>query len=260
MGKLNTPFTFTGRIQLLSFYPMKGSDAIIVRRAKSHSAKRIKTDPRFARTLLNSFEFGARSNWVNGLYRAWLPIKSVFDHNVYNELISRTRTIQKLETTGGLGKRGLTISKTGKILEGLQFNKTFLLENILSSDLDINIDLQTASATVRIPQLIPGTHFHNLPNVPFFQLVAFLQSVPDVSWQETKFKETSDFVAGHSETGWQKSMDIFPGAELKIDLSARIPHPTSLVLSFAVLFSNDSENAVKYAGAGKILKVENGIK
>jgi len=239
---------------------MKGSDAIIVRRAKSHSAKRIKTDPRFARTLQNSSEFGARSKWVHGLYRAWLPIKSVFDYNVYNELISRTRVIQKLETTGSRGQRGLTISKTGKILEGLQFNKTFLMDNILSSDLELNIDLQTASATVRIPQLIPGTNFHNLPNMPFFQFVAFLQSVPDVSWQETSFQKTSDFIAEDSGTGWQKSMDIFPGAELKIDLSSHIPHPTSLVLSFAVLFSDDGENAVKYAGAGKILKVENGIK
>jgi len=60
MGKLDTPFGFTGPIQKLSFYRMKGHDKIIIRQRKGPSRKKILHSPTMQRSRNHIAECRAR--------------------------------------------------------------------------------------------------------------------------------------------------------------------------------------------------------
>ena len=61
MAKLDGTIQFTGSLQNLSFYKMRGSDKIIVRKKGGPSRKQVKHSPNFENTRHNNSEFGGRA-------------------------------------------------------------------------------------------------------------------------------------------------------------------------------------------------------
>ncbi len=257
MAKLDAPFNFTGRIQKLSYFRRQGSDQIIIRYGSGPSKRRIKTDPHFESTRQNNREFKVINMMTKDIYNGLKELKPVFDHNVFNTLMNRSRILQKLDPNYK-GKRNALFSKHGQLYEHINFNKKFAFDSILTASLDYEIDRSTLSAKIRIPELIPGVGFQNIPDLPYYKFCATLQSVLDVPCDE-KYLEQQPLGRGGlglwAYSDWHRSIDPYPGTELSIQLYEKAREGT-LMLCMGIFFSKGDGEVVKYVGAGKIVKVE----
>ncbi len=257
MAKLDAPFNFTGRIQKLSYFRRQGSDQIIIRYGSGPSKRRIQTDPHFESTRQNNREFKVINMLTKDIYKGLKLLKPVFDHNVFNTLMNRSRTLQKLDPNDK-GKRNALFSKHGQLFEHINFNKKFAFDSILTASLEYEIDASTLSACIRIPELIPGVGFQNLPNLPYYKFCVTLQSVLDVPCEE-EYLEHQQLGRGGlrilAYSDWHRSIDPFPGIELSIQLQEKAREGT-LMLCMGIFFSKGDGEVVNYVGAGKVLKVE----
>ncbi len=257
MAKLDAPFNFTGRIQKLSFFRRQGSDQIIIRYGYGPSKRRIQTDPHYESTRQNNREFKVINMLTKDIYNGLKELKPVFDHNVFNTLMNRSRVLQKSDLKDR-GKRNAFFSKHGQLYEHINFNKKFAFDSILTASLKYEIDASNLSAKIKIPALIPGVGFQNLPYLPYYKFCATLQSVLDVPCDE-KYLEGQQLGRGGLRTWayseWQKSIDPFPGTELSLQLHEKAREGT-LMLCMGIFFSKGDGEVVKYVGAGKVVRVE----
>ena len=255
MAKLDTAFQFTGRIEELTFFKRQGSDQIIIRRAVGHSRDRLKKDPKFARVRDNNNEFKAVNKTAKLIHDGLHYVHPIFDHIVYNSLVSRIKSIQKLNIADR-GKRNILLSEHGQLLENIPFNKKFRLEDIILISLQPELDAEAMTARLNIPSLRPGIHYKNPTNLPFLQFRFLVQAIPDVKWENNEYspRHTSCLVKA-AQSEWYNCTQTFPATELKIDIpDSYLGH--TIIISLGIAFSKGDDGPVKYIGAGRIIKVE----
>lgn len=120
MGKLDSTITLTGSVGNLSFY--KTQDGYIVRRKYGPSARRIKTDPAYARTRENNAEF-ARAGKATRLMRLAFArlLRSMADNRVSGRLTREFLKVIKSDTRNPHGERNVA-DGDNSLLEGFEFN------------------------------------------------------------------------------------------------------------------------------------------
>ncbi len=74
MAQLIGNIQVTGSLDNLSFYKMRGSDKIIVRKKGGPTRKQVKKSPKFENTRRNNMEFGGRSRAVGYIKNALWPL------------------------------------------------------------------------------------------------------------------------------------------------------------------------------------------
>ena len=263
MAKLNSTFGFTGTIGNLSFYKMKGSDKIIVRAPGGPDKKKIKTSRRFDIVRRNNFEFGGRGTATKWIRRMMGWLITLGDTSFTSRLGSLMKPLQEMDTVSEFGKRAVLFSKGAWLLNGFHLNEQNNFDSIIRTPVSTRLSRETRSASISIPELIPGINFVVPGEYPMFSIVAVLGVLPDLTYNGHKYMSDGgyDFGVGAElvETAWMPVAGGLPAQSLKLEWPKLLPdNSCSFILSVGISFgkvdANGQASQAKHAGAAKILQ------
>lgn len=147
-------FKITGTIDGLTFYESKYGP--LVRKKGGPSSEQVKKDPAFKRVRENGKEFGTCGKATKLLRAVLHPLmKDASDFLVTGRLNKLMFAIKNLDTTSIRGERnvamGITSLAAKDLVKGFDFNETAPLRRVLKIPYTIN----TGTAVIGIPGLIP---------------------------------------------------------------------------------------------------------
>ncbi|MBT1708954.1 hypothetical protein KK062_12005, partial [Fulvivirgaceae bacterium PWU5] len=257
---------FTGSLGDLSFYRMRGTDKIVVRRKGGASKETIKKSPKFALPRLYMSEFGGCSTMGKEIRFMMHPMRALADYNFSGFINKSLKLIQKQDSTSKLGQRAIELSKHPKLLEGFQLNKYTTFDSMLRSTLSWSIDVEKGSAKVEIPALVRDINFFPNNRHSKFSITISLGIVPDFKFNQGTGKFTApkwyDTMYGCSYTSseWHSALKGSPATTLELSLDQLPPDGGySLMLGIGVCFGDSMDGGevkqIKRAGAAKILGI-----
>ena len=255
---------FTGRLQNMTAYKMNGSDKIILRAKGGASKNKVLHSPSFARTRENFTEFGGCARATRDIRLAIHPVKHLADFNFTATLNALTKKIQLMDQVNERGKRAVCISQYRYLLEGFQLNRGHTFDSVVRHPLRYTMDRETASASVQLPELVPGLNLHIPWHNPLFRFVLALGFVPDRTFSGPGYgmrNDTQHFPVATVCTSWH-SVSQPAAAELnglELGLSGGMAEENTMLLSVGVEMgvpvSAAVTDVVKRVGCGKILGV-----
>lgn len=263
MAFLSNGPEFTGSIGNMSYYRMKGTDKIVVRKKGGASKEQIKTSPSFARTRENNAEFSGCANTVRSIRHALFPLNKLADYNFTPTLTTLAKNIQLLDKVNERGKRAVNFSQYRYLLEGFQLNKEFIFDAVVKYPLKGSIERETGSATVNIPHLHPQLNLDFPWKAPLYRFVIGFGVFTDSSFKElTGFKDKVILPRAETVyTDWQPVQQAFEAQSFTLQLFSLhgIDDTKSMILSIGIQMGTPITNAfiqeVKYASCAKILTV-----
>jgi len=265
MAQLIGEVLFTGSLENLSAYKMRGTDKIVLRRKGGPTRKQVKHSPKFVNTRQNNAEFGGRAKAAQHIKRILYPLMFLADYNITGPLNALLQPIQKLDTENQRGQRHIQLSKEPRLLEGFTLNRKYLLDSIVRTPVSYTIHEQKEEATVDIPALIPGINFMVPGNYAWYQFIAIMGQVPDLffirdSYQTKNKRGVGDFYTKIESTDWLPVNTPAPARKLELKGSPqRKPEACSNLVALGIAFGtirNNNIEPVKYIGAAKILGVK----
>lgn len=258
------PFGYTGTIDELSAYRMRGVDRIVVRKKSGVSKERIATDDQFSNTRDLNQEWKACTMAMSAVRIAVNDDIHLGDYNYTGSLVKICKAVQERDTIHQKGERSVLFSANPFLLEGFIFNKYTLFDNVLRNTPECTVDRETGTALVKIPELIPGQTLRNPAKHAMFCLHIVLGVVPDIVLDDTaKVFKPAHAVQTHKtgmSTPWYTTQKGAPAQDITIAFPGWENKPgLSLVLTAGIRFgqpvSATEVNYTKYANAYKILKV-----
>src|SRR5688572_23068667 len=183
MPFLEGPFAFTGKLDMLSAYRMRGVDKIVVRHKGGPSREKIKTGASFANTRRTMSEFGGCSRHGSYVRMAMLQIRHLSDYNFGSDINSVMRQVQLRDGTGEWGRRRITLSEHTRLLEGFStVRKAPSFDSIVRAPVYYTMDRASRSARIDIPELLRDINYFPQNNHAMFRLTVTLGIVPDVTF------------------------------------------------------------------------------
>lgn len=267
MGKANPTIPITGSIQNLSYYKVRGSDQLLVRRKGGPSSEQIKNAPQFEVTRQNNKEFGGRSAATQAIANPLKKLRLVTDYNIAGILNSLFIPIQQLDTVNPVGQRSIELSKNPTILKGFNLNRKTPLDSLITSPIEYTLSKESFEATVTIPSLVPDINFSMQERYPWFKIIAVMGVMSDLYYNERQkrympLEGCGDYANKLTETDWLSVYPNTPSFSMTIAMQMRredyIGKGYSCLLALGVAFGTMKQGIiqqVKYVGAGKIIAV-----
>lgn len=259
MAKLEGSIQLTGSIQNLSFYKMRGTDKIIIRRKGGPSKKQVKNAKNFENTRRNNMEFGGRAMAAATIKRYLHPLLFLADYNIVGPLNALLRAIQKMDMESGWGKRHILLTKQPRLLEGFTLNRRYLLETIVRTP--VVCGLQGEQVHIDLPALMPGINFMSPGNYPYYRFIGTAGLVPDICYTEhgymLKYKEKSYF--DFTQSDWLPVNATAPAQTLTLNgMPVNKPADCSIMVALGIAFGQMQGDTIvpeKYVGAAKVIMV-----
>jgi hypothetical protein len=259
MAKLDGTIQFTGSLQNLSFYKMRGSDKIIVRKKGGPSRKQVKHSPNFENTRHNNSEFGGRALAAATIKSFLYPLLFLADYNIVGPLNALLCAIQKMDTENTRGKRHVLLTKQPRLLEGFYLNRRYLLETIVRTP--VACSLQGEQVSIDLPALIPGINFMPPGNYPYYRFIVTGGLVPDVYYTDYGYRPTYERkpYSGYIESEWLTVNAPSPALTLTLNgMPEEKPIDGSIMIGLGIAFGQIQGDTImpeKYVGAAKVLMV-----
>lgn len=250
MGKLDSTITLTGSVGNLSFY--KTQDGYIVRRKYGPSARRIKTDPAYARTRENNAEFaraGKATRLMRLAFASLLP--SMSDNRVSGRLTREFLKIIKSDTRNPRGERNVA-DGDNSLLEGFEFNVHGSLSKSFRAPFTTSVDSGNFSGAFDSLSHRSGPE----PSVPEPSVPELVEGIDVAEFNPSKsvfapegathFQlRSAAAVINFVETSWQATTadsgplpleaTVLPALHLQHKLESTGPGPVFLVLGIEFL-------------------------
>jgi hypothetical protein len=259
MAKLEGNILFTGSLDNLSAYKMRGSDKIILRKKGGPTKKQIKHSPNFENTRRNNKEFGGRAMAAACIKRCLHPFGFLADHNITAPLNALLQAIQKMDTTSGRGKRHILLTKQPRLLEGFSLNRRYMFETIVRTP--VICHLQKEQAIIELPALLPGINFMSPGNYAFYKFIGAAGWVPDIYYSEHGYrpKERQHYFPEIMASDWLPVNASAPARTLTIPaLPLNKPADCSTLVAVGIAFGQMQGDTVvpeKYVGGAKVMMV-----
>jgi hypothetical protein len=224
MPKQAGTLKFTGTIGDLSYY--KSKDGFMVREKTSLSAKRIATDPAFARTRENGQEFG-RAGKTGKLIRSAFSsqLSQIADDRVVSRLVKAVMIAQKADTVSARGERNI-ITGDASLLERFDFNEKSPLGAVLQAQFLADVDRATGEASVAVGDFIPAKNIKAPDGATHCKLLSAAAAI--------------NFESGSFQTTSATTPEIALGLQLEsgINLVQQLPANTEdhLIIIFGIEF------------------------
>jgi hypothetical protein len=270
MAQANSNTPFTGTVNGLSYYKMRGSDKIIVRRKGGPTRKQIQKKESFATTRKNNMEFGGRARLVGQVMDALRPLKYLGDYNIAGPLNTMLIPIQSLDTEHEKGQRDVVLSKNPGILKGFNLNRRTPFENIVCSPLEFSLSKEKFTATITIPELNPEINFMIPGDFEWYRLMYVVATIDDMFYQPHGYRAENNNEVNSwrvEKTDW---LPVYPGSpsvtlqhkklEDYLDDPSELPNKArfSTMLAIGIAFGTMQRGQItmaKYIGGAKILEV-----
>jgi hypothetical protein len=265
MPFLEGPFAFTGKLDMLSAYRMRGVDKIVVRRKGGPSAEKVKTSPSFKNTRRTMSEFGGCSRHGSYVRMAMLQLRRLSDYNFGSDINSIMRQVQLRDGTGEWGRRRITLSEHTRMLEGFSTTKKApSFDSIARTPVYYTMDRANRSARIEIPELMRDINYFPQNNHAMFRLTATLGIVPDVTF-DVAAKEylpptwyNRAYYSISASADWNPSLKGMKNSVLELAMDVLPPDDRwTLMLSIGIEYGAFRESGkieeVPRFGAAKIL-------
>jgi len=262
MPKLTGNLQFTGSMNNMSAYKMRGSDKLILRMKGGPSKEQIKSSPNFVNTRSNNAEFGGCSKAGTSIRRAIIFVKHLGDTTIGGQLNALARIILKLDKVNHWGQRSILFSQNHQLLDGFNLNRQLLFNSIMRHPVSSTIFRNTGTANLVIPGLLPGINFFTPPQYQLCRFIISLGVIPDMVFTEAfgygpankdKYQAQKLYTEWFAvkESSEEQSFDI------QLDDFTGLADSSSLVLAIGIEFgyavSNSIIKGIKYAGSAVIL-------
>jgi hypothetical protein len=265
MPFLEGPFAFTGKLDMLSAYRMRGVDKIVVRRKGGPSAEKIKTSPSFKNTRHTMSEFGGCSRHGSYVRMAMHQLRRLSDYNFGSDINSIMRQVQLRDGTGEWGRRRITLSENTRLLEGFSTTKKApSFDSVVRTPVYYTVDRVNRSARIEIPELMRDINYFPQNNHAMFRLKVTLGIVPDVAF-DVAAKEylaptwyDPSYYSIARSTDWNPSLKGMQSTVLELAMDVLPPdNRWTLMLSIGIEYGAFRESGkieeVPRFGAAKIL-------
>lgn len=159
-----------GQMGGVSFYK-SSLDGHLARQKGGVDAKRIQTDPAFARTRENGAEFGRAGTNGKLLRTAFRSqLLNTRDGRMSGRLSSRFNAIIKSDTTGLRGERTVAGGDID-LLRGFDFNENGKLTHTFFAPYTADVDRATGTVTITVPAFVPTDMIAYPEGATHFRLV-----------------------------------------------------------------------------------------
>lgn len=261
MAILESHLPIIGSIDNLSFYRVRGSDKIVVRRKGGPSRKAVLHSKKFHLTRLNNSEFKGRALASSLIWQSLYPFHGIHDYGVASALHTPLTALQKLDSESAKGRRHLALSKKPMLLAGINLNRKHSLDDLIRTPLRYSISAETGTAVIEIPELIPGLNSILPYGHPFFRIVASFAFVPDVCYTDRGYSAApgiGDRSVAYHQSPWLFADKAAPASEITLTLKRPGQSDRGIyMLSAGVRIGRQGHGEhpadVKYAGAAKVL-------
>ncbi|MBT1687036.1 hypothetical protein [Dawidia soli] len=269
MPFLEGPFAFTGKLDMLSAYRMRGVDKIVVRRKGGPSAEKIKTSKSFENTRRTMSEFGGCSRHGSYVRKAMNQVRRLSDYNFGSDINSVMRQVQLRDGTSEWGRRRIALSEHTRLLEGFSTTqKAPAFDSIVRAPVYYTLDRHDRSVRVDLPELLRDINYFPRNNHAMFRLTITLGIVPDLTF-DVPSKEylppwwySSAYHSISTSTDWSPSLEGMPGSTLELAMEALPPGDDAwtLMLSIGIEYGAVRQNGtigeVRRFGAAKIMGLQ----
>lgn len=262
MAQLIGDILFTGSLQKLSAYKMRGSDKIILRKKGGPSREKIKKSPRFELTRRNNMEFGGRATAAQKVKRILHPLQFLADYNFTGPLNALLKPIQTMDTVNELGQRNILLSQNPRLLEGFTLNRRFLFDTIVRNPIAYTLSKDSLQASIDIPALMPNLNFVAPGNYQWYRFIAVMGIVPDLFYTAHGYKPMEnhkDFYPEIQETAWLPVNSASAPVTLSLQVNDEPKTSSySCMLAIGIAFGTMIEGTVqpvRYIGGAKIVAV-----
>lgn len=265
----------TGSMANVSMYTLQGHDQVIIRTKGGPNKYQIKTKPQFEKVRRNNSEWKGCTRMGSQIRGSFRVMNSLEDYPVSGALNAICKQIQKMDTESEHGKRDISLSKHKEMLLGFSFSQKQVLESVLRVPIESTIDRASGKAQITIPAVSTDLYLYNFQKLPYYRIKACLSGVCDMHIDEYgKEYEHAPYNYCHKEKGvfeseWlpasgiQAAMQLelkYPLEEANTTADGLLTDDTTLILTLGVEFGKISygniTEPVKYAGTGKIIRVE----
>jgi hypothetical protein len=269
MPFLEGPFAFTGKLDMLSAYRMRGVDGIVVRRKGGPSGEKVKKAASFKNTRRTMSEFGGCSRHGSYVRMALLQIRHLSDYNFGSDINSIMRHVQLRDGTSEWGRRRITLSEHTRLLEGFSTTlKAPSFDSIVRAPIYYTLDRQNRSARIDLPELLRDINYFPRNNHAMFRLTVTLGIVPDVAYDvpskeylpPTWYSRTYNSIG--ISTDWNPSLEGMNSTTLALAMDAPAPPDDAwtLMLSIGIEYGAFRENGkikeIARVGAAKIMALQ----
>ena len=265
MARVKGILQTTGSLKGVSMYTQRGSEQVIMRTKGGPSKYTIKTRESCKPLRDNGKEWGGCTKAASAIRRGLLPLFRLADYNVSGTLNALCKKIQCNDLINEKGQRQIKISEHRKIFADFDFNKINSFDNVIRISPSWQIDRDTFSATIKIPEFDPTIHLSSPNKLPFMRIVMVFGVTTDEEMNEkgSEYIRTNQWVVGTNRemhTEWNPVKRLLPEQTIKIEipeLSGIMTERDTFLLGIGVEFGtvgiNGEGEAVKYAGSAKIL-------
>lgn len=257
----------TGTIQNVTFYTVQGSDKVYMRTKGGPSKNRIKKDRSFEKLRRNNTEWKGCTMMTSQIRDSLFILKPMEDYPVCGALNGINKQIQKTDTEGVHGKRGLYLSKNKDLLGGFSVSRKQELESVLRIPINATLDRDAGTAHIALPSIETSMYLYNFQSLPYFRLVTKLTTVSDLEYSEEKgtyelMHEVNLEGDARFISEWIPSIGTIPAMNIDLALPQigfPLPDCVTLILGFGLEFAKPGADgkpeSVKYAGCGKVIRV-----
>jgi hypothetical protein len=268
MPFLEGPFAFTGKLDMLSAYRMRGVDKIVIRRKGGPSREKIKTSASFKNTRHTMSEFGGCSRHGSYVRMAMLQIRHLSDYNFGSDINSVLRQVQLRDGTSEWGRRRIVLSEHTRLLEGFSTTrKAPSFDSIVRTPVYYTVDRTNRSARVEIPELLRDINYFPQNNHAMFRLTVTLGIVPDLGYSipDKEYLPANwydpSYYSRHVSTNWSPSLEGMESTTLELSKDELPPEDGwTLMLSIGIEYGAFRESGkikeVARFGAAKILALQ----
>jgi hypothetical protein len=261
MPFLEGPFTFTGKLDMLSAYRMRGVDKIVVRRKGGPSPEKIKTSESFKNTRCTMSEFGGCSRHGSYVRKAMLQLRRLSDYNFGSDINSVMRQVQLRDGTSEWGRRRITLSEHTRLLEGFSTTeKAPTFDSIVRAPVYYTMSRRDRSARVDLPELLRDINYFPQNNHAMFRLTITLGIVPDITFDvpSKEYLPPTWYSRAYNSidisTEWNPSLEGMPGTTLELAMEAALPPDNgwTLMLSIGIEYGAQRQNERKDRGGAPV--------
>jgi hypothetical protein len=256
---------FTGKLDMLSAYRMRGCSKIVVRRKGGPNPDHIKKGANFANTRHTMSEFGGCSRMGKHVRMTLSPIRMLSDNNFGSDINSIMRQVQLQDATSLKGRRNIILSEHARILEGYPLNKeqpTF--DSVMRNPVYYTLDRATRTARVDIPELKRGINYFPQNDHALFRVTVTLGVAPDMRFDipSNEYRPARWFDPGFNpawtSTEWYPSLEGMDATTLSLAIDDTPPEEgwtliLSIGIEYGMLGTGGSIKEVKRFGTAKIL-------
>ncbi|WP_315814562.1 hypothetical protein [Paraflavitalea speifideaquila] len=249
-----------GTLDELSFYRMKGVDKTIVRRKGGHTKEKVKNMPGVKKAIS---EFSGRSTASKYLRSALCTQVNLAGRNLAGTINALMLPVQENDQAAPFGKRNINLSSCPHILTGFSLNKTDIFDSIVRYPLSWSLQKETGTATVHLPELVPGLSLVSQETHPYYRFKVTLGVMPDLKWTKSMYMPVVmkyQYGAIETHSTWYPLLEGSPALDLSVirpDLPAGDQYTLVLTVGicYGIVQGTNHIAQAPNAGSAKILEV-----